>query len=621
MASFFIIGEQKVRPGVYFRYENWGLPPIAGVDDGVCAAVFQSNWGPVGQPQAIENFADIARIYGDGGPDGTTAVPIEQFRGGARRVFALRLGAEGAGTPATPGTPEIPATPGTPGTFQIMDTSTPDPEAVITLTMKENNSTVYQLYIGETTGDPNTGEIALLDGAAQLEVITFDISTPADQIANLMTAGAASAYYTLSLITDTGNALEMPVVAPVTPGTDPTPLIPAVPGTPATQSRGSYQILDGSADAVLQLTLLHPGSKQFLITIRPTLVDPNRTEMLILDGTTVMERFSFDTPAGADQVAALVSAVAAQGSNFFTLTSLAAGDGTLATVDQTEITPGTDPDITAGDYSAALEVLEAFRWNVLAVDTNDTAIHMLMQMYLNRVLQGGKFVMGVIGEPSIGENRVPFETRMLNASAYNDYQIVYVGNGFIDLGRNVFDGWLAAARISGLIAGTPSNESITHLAMTGAVELTEPLSNYDYERSILAGMLTFSTSAAKTVWVESGINSLVLLNSREDAGWKKIKRVKVRFELFQRLNDSVEPLVGRVNNDPDGRMTIIQIGNGVCNAMIAERKLLAGAHCEIDPDNTPKGDSAWFLVFADDIDALEKLYFAFKFRFAPDEAA
>ena len=34
MASFFIIGEKKTRPGVYFRYENYGTPPIAGVDDG-----------------------------------------------------------------------------------------------------------------------------------------------------------------------------------------------------------------------------------------------------------------------------------------------------------------------------------------------------------------------------------------------------------------------------------------------------------------------------------------------------------------------------------------------------------------------------------------------------------
>ena len=54
MAQFFIIGEKKTRPGVYIRYENWGKPPVAGVDDGKCAAVFRSNWGPLGQALVLE---------------------------------------------------------------------------------------------------------------------------------------------------------------------------------------------------------------------------------------------------------------------------------------------------------------------------------------------------------------------------------------------------------------------------------------------------------------------------------------------------------------------------------------------------------------------------------------
>jgi hypothetical protein len=499
---------------------------------------------------------------------------------------------------------EAPGSNGTPGNYQIMDNTA---SVVINMIMKALNSNPYTVTIGPTTGDPDMGEIVLKNGGAPLETLTFDISTGQDQIANLITAAAASAYYTLTLVNNTGNPLQTVTDTPVTPGTDPV------------YSRGVYFIQDTALANVLQLTLLHPGSKQFLLTIRPTLVDPNRTELLIIDGVTTMERFSFDTPTGTDYVTALMDAVARQGSNYFQLTKLADSVNPLAIIDQVPIPPGLDPVLNVAAYSNAFEVLEAFRWNVLSIDTNDLPVQMLMQMYLNRVYQGGKFVMGVIGQPATGPDAVPFDLRLQQASAFNDYQIVYVGNGFVDLAGTVYEGWLAAARIAGMIAGTPSNESITHLAVTSAMTLTEPLTNYYYERAILAGMLTFSTSAANTVWVESGINSLVLLNSREDAGWKKIKRVKVRFELFQRLNDTVEPLVGRLNNDPDGRMTVIQLGNGVCNAMVAERKLLAGAYTENDPNNLPKGDSAWFRVFADDIDALEKMYFTFMFRYAPDE--
>jgi hypothetical protein len=482
MAAFFTIGEQKTRPGVYFRYENYGTPPIAGADDGRCAAALRSNWGPLGQAVPLGSYEDITKVYGDGGPNGTTAVALEEFRGGARMVFAIRLGSGG-----------------TNGAYQIMDTTT------------------------------------------------------------------------------------------------------------------------GTALAAIGLAMKYPGSRAFTLTIRPTISDPNTGELLLLEDTTLVERFTFDITEGVDQVAALIAAVEAQGSAYFTLTDLGAGGtGVLATVDQAAITPGTDPaSYTVQDYSNAFGLLEPYRWNVLAIDTTDTATQMMMQMYLNRVYTGGKWVQGVAGQPT----SLPFETRLSQASAFNDYQIVYVGSGFRDMAGATCDGWLAAARIAGLIAGTPSNESITHLALTGAVELTEALTNYQYEEAIKGGMLTFSLSAANTVWVEQGINTLILPGTKEDAGWKKIKRVKVRFELFQRINDTVEGLIGRVNNDPDGRMTIIQATNGVCNAMMAERKLLAGAHCEIDPDNDPVGDSAWFLVYADDIDALEKMYVAFRFRFAPSAAA
>ena len=484
MAGFFVIGEQKVRPGLYYRYENRGLPPLAGVDDGKCAAVFRSNWGPLGRPIVIENFGDINRFYGDGGEAGTTDVPLEQFRGGARRVFCIRLGNENSGT------------------------------------------------------------------------------------------------------------------------------------------HGEYQISDTDGNAVIKLILIHPGSRKFNITIRPTLADPNRGELLILEGTTAIERITFDTSAGIDQVTSLIDAVTATGSSYFSLTNITPEPvpenpviNTLAVVDQEAIAPGTDPAITVAEYTAAFEALESSRWNVLSIDTDDLDVHIMTQMYLNRVYQSGKYVMGVIGEDS----EVDFETRLKHAAAYNDYQLIYVGGGYTDMEGNAHEGWRASARIAGMIAGTPSNESVTRLPITGAVELTERLTNYEYEQSLLSGMLTFSTSSADTVWIEQGINSLVMPGTKEDDGWKKIKRVKIRFELFQRINDTLERLIGRINNDSDGRMTVIQLINGVCNAMVAEKKLLPGAHGAVDTDNPPKGDSAWFLILADDIDAFEKGYFKFEFRFAPDE--
>lgn len=473
MAAFFTIGEKKTRPGVYFRYENYGTPPIAGADDGTCAVTIRSNWGPIGRAVLIENYSDIAKTFGEGG---TTGVALEVFKGGAQRAYITRLG-----------------TGGTNGTYNIMDTAT------------------------------------------------------------------------------------------------------------------------GTAKNVITLTLKHPGTRSFAVTIRPTLADATVSELILTSGTEQLERLTFSN--ATNSVQALMSAFAEQGSDYFTLTKKEDSTAALATVTQEAVSGGTDPTVNNAAYSTAFEILEAYRWNVLAIDTEETTVHSVMQLFLNRIYQNGRFCMGVVGEPTT----VAFEDRLSHASAFNDYQVVYVGNGFIDSSGNEYEGHMAAARIAGMIAGTPSNESITHTAVTGATDLTETLTNAQYEQAIRAGMLTFSNSSAGTVWVEQGVNTLVLPGQTEDEGWKKIKRTKVRFELFQRLNDTVEGLVGNINNDPDGRMTVVQCCNGVCNAMVSEKKLLSGAYVEIDPNNAPAGDSAWFVVYADDIDSLEKLYFTFMFRFAPEE--
>lgn len=557
MAAFFTIGEKKTRPGVYYRYENSGTPPTAGADDGKCAAVFRSNWGPVGEVKEIEDSGDIAKIYGDGGASGTTDVALEEFKGGARKVFAIRLGS-GSGTKGSYDI-KAPADPKAEGWY-IHSTNS---YSLSNDTAIASGTTYYTLDVAKAT--PEAGDNPSSKGWYELSGTTYTVSSDA-------TVEDGKDYYTVAAT--------------------------AVTATTAT---------------VITMNMKYPGSRAFTVTIRPTVADTTVSELIIYEGTDELETLTFSN--ATDSVNALMAAFAEQGSDFFTLTKVADNSNKLSTVSQAAITPGTDPTVNSAAYSAAFELLEAYRWNVLAIDTEDAAIHAVMQLYLARIYQNGKFTMGVVGEPTT----VAIATRMSHATAFNSYQMIYVGHGFIGSDGKTYEGYRAAARIAGLVAGTPSNESTTHITITGAVDVSEVLTNSQYESAIKAGMLTFSKSAAGAVWVEQGINTLVTPGTKEDEGWKKIKRTKVRFELFQRLNDSVEGLVGRINNDPDGRMTIVQVGNSVCNSMMAEKKLLPGAYVEVDSNNAPAGDSAWFIVHADDIDALEKMYFTFKFRFAPEE--
>lgn len=89
----FLPGEQKIRPGTYARITSSGLNPPAVIPSGIVAALIRSEWGPLGAVTALEGEGAIEATFGSGG---TTEVLRQIFRGGARRVLAIRQGTGGA---------------------------------------------------------------------------------------------------------------------------------------------------------------------------------------------------------------------------------------------------------------------------------------------------------------------------------------------------------------------------------------------------------------------------------------------------------------------------------------------------------------------------------------------
>ena len=153
----------------------------------------------------------------------------------------------------------------------------------------------------------------------------------------------------------------------------------------------------------------------------------------------------------------------------------------------------------------------------------------------------------------------------------------------------------------------------------GATELCESLTYSQYEEAIDAGMLMVSMSTDGSIWYDTGITTLTKPDeTTQDDGWKKIRRTKVRLEMFDRLDRTLEPKVGRVSADSDGVADIIQAGQRVLDAMVTEGKLFTGPVFMEDPANPYEGDSAWFIIQADDIDSLEKIYLHYKFRYSQE---
>ncbi len=126
-----------------------------------------------------------------------------------------------------------------------------------------------------------------------------------------------------------------------------------------------------------------------------------------------------------------------------------------------------------------------------------------------------------------------------------------------------------------------------------------------------------SYNKAKQVWIDNAVNTLIALADDQDEGWKKIRRVKTRFELIRRINTTTDELVGKVDPDNNGKATVISQMQSVGDAMREEGKLVA---CTVTESNVYKAnsDSAWFDIDVIDKDSMEHIYLTFLFRFSTE---
>lgn len=365
-----------------------------------------------------------------------------------------------------------------------------------------------------------------------------------------------------------------------------------------------------SLSEYLTVTAKYPGTMPISVAIRASIGDATKKQLLVYSGTDLVEEFTFAAD-GENEGENLIAA--AKSSQYIELTGYADVVEALA-VASGALEGGENPAVTNANYSTAFAALEPFYYNAIALDVDDDenmTLSLLLQSYKENAFQLGKTGFAVVGE----KTTVDFETRCAHARAFNDAKVAYLGGGYIAGGESK-DGVLAICYTAGVIASTPTNQGITHSVVNGATDLCETLTYSQYEQAIASGMLLLSMSHDGSVWYDSGVDTLITPASNQDDGWKKIRRTKVRFELFDRLERALAPKVGRVSADTDGVADVVQGGQRVLDAMSAEGKLMPGAVFCADPANPMSGDSAWFLIQIDDIDSLEKIYLHYQFRYS-----
>lgn len=314
-------------------------------------------------------------------------------------------------------------------------------------------------------------------------------------------------------------------------------------------TQGSIKLQDSESTDAVSITAKYPGAKDFVVTVREKLSDSTLKECIFYAGTTEFEKVEFT--AGTDEANALVDALAS--SKNFKAEVIKSGTVTLQNVSQSQFTKGTDPQVTNGDYSNAFKQVEAYEFNTICVDTEDTSVHLLLQSFINRIFDAASLTQAVVAE----KHTVDLETREAHAASFNDEKMHYVLNAHVNEQGTEIDGYQTAARIAGMIGAVAANSSLTHTVVSGFSEIKEKLTNTEMIAAEKKGCLVLSYNKAKQVWIDNAINTLITPKDNQDDGWKKIRRVKTRFELIRRINTTSDNLVGKVDNDTNGRATVI----------------------------------------------------------------
>lgn len=381
------------------------------------------------------------------------------------------------------------------------------------------------------------------------------------------------------------------------------------PGEITTRQNADGTTTTNAPPIVVRITAKYPGARKFSLTIKTNSL-LNLGQMYVYDEEKrLIDSVTFRR--GVNEATALVNAINTN-SKYFTAKRIGTGNSRVRDLTQVGFAVGKNPAVSTESYTAGTNILERYNWNVVIADRATKTVEQVLIDFVRQCYEVGRFGMTVL----CGSINSPIADRTSKATEINDWRVVYVLSGFLGLDGKKYGTYLCAARIAGMIANCESNASVTHLVIQDAVRPLEDLTNAQMIQAEQKGCVVLSPNDEGQVWLDNAINTLITLGNGQDLGWTKIRRTKCRFELMERVNRTLDRLVGRLNNDANGRATCITAMQRIINEMCAEGKLFLGSYAAEDPGHTSEGDRAYFVLYISDIDSLEKIYLDYNFSYA-----
>lgn len=214
------------------------------------------------------------------------------------------------------------------------------------------------------------------------------------------------------------------------------------------------------------------------------------------------------------------------------------GTGALAATAGTALTGGEDGTVQSAAYSAFLSTIEAYDFDILIYDGDDSTVLTAMQSFVKRLAdENGQYFQLVAAEVTNPDSRF----------------VINVNSGVtLDDGTELTP-QQACWWVGGAQAGARYNESLTYAAYPGAVDVSPVRTNNQMISALSAG--DFVMFAEKgVVKVEQDINSLITYTPDIGKVYHKNRVMRlcntIANDVYAQFSQN---FIGIVNNNADGR--------------------------------------------------------------------
>lgn len=270
------------------------------------------------------------------------------------------------------------------------------------------------------------------------------------------------------------------------------------------------------------------------------------------------------------------------------------GTGAPAATAGAPLTGGTDGTVTAQDYADYQAAIEVEDFQTIGLTTTDTTIKGVFVSFVKRLRddEGKKVQIVVDNYPTA------------------DYDgVISVKNGVVLADGTTITAAQAVAWVAGAEAGAEVNQSLTHDAYDGAVDVTPKYTNSQIIEGLKNGEFIFTASNGRAL-VEQDINTFTSFTVDKNKEFRKNQVIRVLDGLandYQRI--FTDYYIGKVPNNDDGRNSF----KGECINLVNQYQNI-GAVQNFDPQTDievlPGQDVDAVLVneWIQPVNAIEKVY-------------